>query len=277
MGVTDEQIQRIYDRLDGIEKSLDRRLRALEIWQAYQTGRLTALAVFFSALGALVVGGVGFCVRHLKLMAVAVAAVMLALLSGCASAPRTGADFSTQLTASHVASATQYVEAAAVSAGAARRGLEKIKAACAAAPKPKDPALQASLERIDEGRIEAEAQLEQVTLKLANARQEQQRTQVALEETQTKIDSLEAYNVSLTRDRDAAVERAEAVQKTNTQLSHRLSRLALAVAACAALLAWVVARAVGFKALPLPYCYAWPGVAAAAAGAAAFAYLRYWL
>jgi hypothetical protein len=277
MGVTDEQIQRIYDRLDGIERSLEKRLRALEIWQAYQTGRLTALALFFSALGAVVMGALGFCVRHLKLMTVAVAALTLVLLSGCASAPRTSAGFSTAETASHVASATQYVEQAEVSAGAARRGLEKIKAACAAVPAPKKAAVKAAFERIDEGRIEAEAQLEQVTLKLAAARDEQQRTGVALEETQSKISSLEAYNVCLTKDRDSAVQRADAVQKTNVRLSHRLVLLALAVAGCAALVAWIVLRAVGLKALPSPYCYAWPGLAAAGAGAAVFTYLRYYL
>lgn len=277
MGVTDEQIQRIYERLGDIERSLETRLRALEIWQAYQTGRLTALAVFFSALGALVVGTIGFLARHLRMLAAVVAGTALLLLAGCASAPKPGAAAGVVETASHVASATEYVEQAQASAGAARRGLAKIKTACSAAAAAKPAELGAVLGQIETGRAEAAAELEAVTLKLSLARQEQDRTRVALQETQARIDSLEAYNVCLTKDRDAAVQRADGLQKRNEQLGRRLSRLALAVAACAALLAWAVSRAVGLKALPVPYCYAWPGLAAAAVGATVFAYLRYGL
>ncbi len=277
MCATDDQIQRIYDRLDDIERSLERRLRALELWQAYQTGRLTALAVFFSALGAAVIACAGVFARHFKMFAAVVAAALALMLAGCAGAVNPDARFGVAETAAHVASATAYVDEASVSAGEARRGLEKIKAACGELAGTKAAGVQPALGRIEEGRMEAEAQLERVTVKLASAREEQARTETALRETQGKIDSMEAYTVSLAKDRDAAVERAEALRKTNGTLAGRLSRLALLVAGCAAAFVWLLARGLGLKALPVPYRYVWPGAAAAAAGAGVYAYLRFYL
>ncbi|XHR29906.1 MAG: hypothetical protein ACFUZC_04995 [Chthoniobacteraceae bacterium] len=285
MAVTDEQIERIYERLEGIEKNLETRLRALEIWQAYQMGRLTALAVFFSALGALILWGANLFARHLKMLALVIGAVAIMLLSGCASTRHQVPQVSVASTQVHVERTTAYVDDAVTSTVAAKRGVEKVTVATKEAQMavekiadaPVKAEVQAKLAAVEQGAKEANSELARVTVSLEAAKAEAASTKTALADTQTKIDSLEAYNVSLTRDRDAAVEHAGALEKSNHTLASRLSRLVLVIAAVAALLVWTISRSLGLKALPVPYCYAWPGIAAAAAGAAVFTYLRYFL
>ncbi|XHR27560.1 MAG: hypothetical protein ACFUZC_16640 [Chthoniobacteraceae bacterium] len=130
MAATDQDIIRLHERLDNIEKTLETRLRALEIWQAYQAGRLTALAVFFSALGALILWVATLFTRHFKLLLVIICALGAMLLSGCAP-QRKASGPSTATVAGDISGARDDIAGARATNQAAQTATQKADAKAA--------------------------------------------------------------------------------------------------------------------------------------------------
>lgn len=283
----EQQLARIYDRMDEIQREnrdaaekLSERIKGCEIWQAYQAGRLGMFGVLCTFTGVAIMG----LLRHYKILGIVILAVAVAMLSGCA-ASRPPQQITVATTQAHVEREAAFVSEAATSTAAAKRGIERVSAANkearqaveGIADQPEKEQIKAKLREVEQGASEANAELARVSVALDSAKIEEANTKTALVETQMKITSMEAYNVTLTKDRDAAVERADCFKKDKETLAGRLSRIALVIAGCAAWLAWMFSRWLGLKALPPPYCYAWPGLASAAAGVATFSYLRYFL
>lgn len=284
-----EEILRLHQRFDDLQKALDGRLRPLEIWQAYQTGRLTALAVFFGVLGTLMVALVGGMIKYFKILAVAFAlGCVLMFMTGCAAVHPVSPLVATATVNGHVERAAAYAESAGAAVNKSASSAAEVRLAIAAAQRDAHElqdhssvaeSLRAHLAVAQNMNEETRAAAEAAWVNLQAERGEREKTAVALVALKEGALALERQEAQAVRDKLFAEKRERDIQKDRDQIAGRLNTLAWILAAVAGLLVWSLlshwTRSVETIAPALSICG--PIAGGLMVGGAVFGYLRYFL